>query len=235
MGDIENIKDLTYLNTENLGNSRAEEKPSSIAIGIKDRSVFYSTFPIQGQAPKGKTWNFCLTAVYTIGILNFTFPDQATQKRYLREIQLVDTGTHEIFYEKLKFIYLEIPKFEKAEHELETHFDNMGACLTAVRFLLKNLHRLQERSAILQEKIFEKIFKEAEIAKLNPKEMRSYQESLKAYRDNQNPMDYAVATAKKEARKEGIFAIAKKMKQKGFDIETIVETTDLTKDQVEKL
>ena len=38
-----------------------------------------------------------------------------------------------------------------------------------------------------------------------------------------------------EGRKEGIFAIAKKMKQKGFDIETIVETTDLTKDQVEKL
>lgn len=123
----------------------------------------------------------------------------------------------------------------------------MGACLTEVRFLLKNLHRLQERPAILQEKIFEKIFKEAEIAKLSPKEMRSYQESLKAYRDNQNTMDYAVTTAKKEARKEGlkeglkegreegIFAIAKKMKQKGFDIETIVETTDLTKDQVEKL
>ena len=73
--------------------------------------------------------------------------------------------------------------------------------------------------------------------------MRSYQESLKAYRDNQNTMDYAVETAKKEARKEGleegikegIFAIAKKMKQKGFDIETIVETTSLSKDQIEKL
>ena len=142
LGDRENIKDLTYLNTENLGNSRAErkavfdlycenERGDKFIIEVqnikqqffKDRSVFYSTFPIQGQAPKGKTWNFCLTAVYTIGILNFSFPDQATQKRYLREIQLVDTETHEIFYEKLKFIYLEIPKFEKGEHELETHFD----------------------------------------------------------------------------------------------------------------
>lgn len=142
LGDRENIKDLTYLNTENLGNSRAErkavfdlycenERGDKFIIEVqnikqqffKDRSVFYSTFPIQGQAPKGKTWNFCLTAVYTIGILNFSFPDQATQKRYLREIQLVDIRTHEIFYEKLKFIYLEIPKFEKGEHELETHFD----------------------------------------------------------------------------------------------------------------
>ena len=96
---------------------------SLIAIGIKDRSIFYSTFPIQSQAPKGKPWNFYLTAVYTIGILNFTFPDQANQKRYLREIQLIDKQTHETFYEKLKLIYLEIPKFDKEEHELETRFD----------------------------------------------------------------------------------------------------------------
>lgn len=40
--------------------------------------------------------------------------------------------------------------------------------------------------------------------------MRSWQESLKAYRDHQNTMDYAVAIAKKEGRKEGIFALAKK-------------------------
>ena len=68
----------------------------------------------------------------------------------------------------------------------------MDACLTAVRFILKNLHRLESRPAKLQERIFEKLFNEAEIAKLKPKEMRSYQESLKAYRDNQNTMDYAV-------------------------------------------
>ena len=45
LGDIENIKDLTYLNTENLGNSRAEEKPSSICTvrmkGVINSSLKY--------------------------------------------------------------------------------------------------------------------------------------------------------------------------------------------------
>ncbi|NCX96638.1 MAG: Rpn family recombination-promoting nuclease/putative transposase, partial [Chitinophagia bacterium] len=38
---------------------------------FKERTVFYSTFPIQQQPPKGP-WDFNLKAVYCIGILNFT-------------------------------------------------------------------------------------------------------------------------------------------------------------------
>jgi len=34
---------------------------------FKDRSVYYSTFPIQQQAKKGK-WNFRLNAVYTVSM-----------------------------------------------------------------------------------------------------------------------------------------------------------------------
>ena len=160
--------------------------------------------------------------------MNFTFPDQANQKRYLREIQLIDKQTHETFYEKLKLIYLEIPKFDKEEHELETRFDKWV-------FVLKNLHRLQDRPVKLQERIFEKLFNEAEIAKLNPEEMRSYQESLKAYRDNQNTMDYAVETAKKEGRKEGIFEVAKQLKKNGVSIDLIERSTGLTKKDIERL
>ena len=111
----------------------------------------------------------------------------------------------------------------------------MGACLTAVRFILKNLHRLQDRPVKLQERIFEKLFNEAEIAKLNPEEMRSYQESLKAYRDNQNTMDYAVETAKKEGRKEGIFEVAKQLKKNGVSIDLIERSTGLTKKDIERL
>ncbi|MDZ7880898.1 MAG: Rpn family recombination-promoting nuclease/putative transposase [Saprospiraceae bacterium] len=37
-----------------------------------DRSIYYSTFPIQSQAVKGK-WNFKLSRVYFIAILDFEY------------------------------------------------------------------------------------------------------------------------------------------------------------------
>ena len=181
-----------------------------------------------------------MKAVYTIGILNFSFPDVSHQKRFFREIQLIDKLTYEVFYDKLTFIYLEMPKFEKGEKELDTHFDKW-------MFVLKNLHQLQDRPVKLQEKIFEKLFNEAEIAKLKPKEMKSYQESLKVYRDNYNVLE----TAKKEAREEGKaegkaegklegkvegkVEVAKSMKKEGLPTELIVKVTGLTKEQVEKI
>lgn len=239
LGDKEQIQDLTYLNTENLGNTETDrkaifdlycenEKGEKFIIELqnveqqyfKDRSIFYSTFPIQSQAPKGKKWDYYLKAVYTIGILNFSFPDQSEQERYLREVQLIDKQTFEVFYDKLTFIYLEMPNFRKEEEELVSQFDKW-------MYVLKNLHQLQEKPKKLQEKVFEKLFNEAEIAKLNPEDMKAYEESLKVYRDNYSVIETAV-------NKKAI-EIARKLKQRGVDIDIIVETTSLTKEQIEKL
>ena len=90
----EEIKDLTYLNVEHLGHAAAERKavfdvlcenPQGEKFLIEmqkaeqeyfiDRSIYYSSFLIQEQAPQGK-WNFRLKKVYTIGILNFVFNDK---------------------------------------------------------------------------------------------------------------------------------------------------------------
>jgi predicted transposase/invertase (TIGR01784 family) len=142
LGERERIQDLTYLNTENLGNTTTDRKAifdlycenesgEKFIIELqnvkqqyfKDRSIFYSTFPIQSQAPKGREWDYYLKAVYTVGILNFSFPDQSQQDRYLREVKLIDKETHEIFYNKLTFIYLEMPRFRKEVDDLVLHFD----------------------------------------------------------------------------------------------------------------
>ncbi len=191
---------------------------------FKDRSIFYATFPIQSQAPKGRDWDYYLKAVYTIGILNFSFPDTSGQERYVREVQLLDKQTLEIFYQKLTFIYLEMPRFQKKEEELGTRFEKW-------MYVLKNLPRLQERPKKLQEKVFEKLFNEAELAKLTPEEMRTYEESLKVYRDN-----YAVIeTAKNEGRQEERIELARGMKKEGLSVELIARISGLSREQIEKL
>lgn len=179
-------------------------------------------FPIQEQAVKGNQWDYNLKAVYTIGILNFSFAD--TQERYLREIQLIDKATGEVFYEKLSFIYLEVPRFKKEEADLVTQFDKW-------MFVLKNLHQLQDRPKKLQEKVFEKLFRQAEIAQLTPEDMRTYEESLKTYWDNYSVLE----TAKREGKEEGRREIARELKKNGATIDLIVKSTGLTKEEIEKL
>ncbi|MEO1450455.1 MAG: PD-(D/E)XK nuclease family transposase, partial [Bacteroidota bacterium] len=60
---------------------------------------------------------------------------------------------------KLKFVYIELPKFQKEAHQLETHFDKW-------LYVFTHLAELQERPKALQERVFQKIFEIAESAGL---------------------------------------------------------------------
>lgn len=65
-----------------------------------------------------------------IGILNFAL-DDVSSSGFRHEVKLMDTTTHEVFFDKLTFVYLEMPKFHKTEQELDTLFDKW-------MFVLKN-------------------------------------------------------------------------------------------------
>lgn len=92
------------------------------------------------MSEKGE-WNFKLNAVYTIGILDFVFAEDKNDKEvFHHEVQLFDKITQKIFFDKLTYIYLEMPKFNKTEEELETHFDKW-------LYLLKNLEHLSNQPA----------------------------------------------------------------------------------------
>ncbi len=151
---------------------------------FKDRSIYYSTFPIQSQAEKGE-WNFRLKSIYTVGILDFVFEENKKDHEiFHHEVQLFDKSTEKVFYDKLTYIYLEMPKFTKTEQDLETHFDKW-------LYVLKNLEDLTDRPKKLQEKVFNKLFAQAEIANYTDAEYAEYEESLKNYRDLKNSIDTA--------------------------------------------
>jgi predicted transposase/invertase (TIGR01784 family) len=94
-----------------------------------------------------------------------------------------------------------MPKFKKREDELETHFDKW-------LYVLKNLEYLSNRPAKLQEKIFAKLFEQAEIANYTAREYHEYEQSLKVYRDLKNVIDTAfedgIAEGIAKGRAEGI-------------------------------
>ncbi len=246
------ITDLQYLKNEYFGNTTlnrkaifdlycTNEKGEKFIVELqkskqkffKDRTIYYTTFPIQEQAQKGSIWDFELSKVYTVAILDFVFDEDKEEKdKYRYDVKLTDIETNKVFYDKLMFIYLEMPKFNKTEKELETRFDKW-------LFVLKNLHKLDRIPNDLRESIFEKLFETAEIARFSPKEHQAYEDSLKYYRDLKNSFDTAKEEGKIQGKVEGRIEEKKetaiKMLEKGLEVTLIAEITGLTEQEVEHL
>ena len=234
------IKDVKYLNSEHVGDVFAERKPIFDVYCENEKGEKFivemqnaSIFPIREQAPKGADWNFKLDHVYIVALLNFDLEVEAFDKNDINhDVGLLDKKTHKVFNDKLSFKYVEIAKFDKTEDELVTLYDKW-------LYVLKNLSRLDERPAALKEKVFTKLFEEAEIAKFTPTELKEYEDSLKAYRDVKNSIDTALEKGREEGRAESknlkVIQIAKKMLAAGMDIDTVINMTDLSKSEIEKL
>ena len=267
------IKDVKYLNNEHLGDVYVARKAifdvycegengekfivemqNAYQEFFKDRSLFYFTFPIREQAVKGSDWDFQLNHVYTVALLNFDMKDEAFDADAMcHYVKLCDTTTHKVFYEKLDFIFVEISKFQKSEDELETFYDKW-------LYVLKNLSVLTNRPKALRDKVFDRLFEEAEIARFTPRELREYEDSCKAYRDLKNSLDTALrqghakgleeglAKGREEGLAEGhaqgleeglaqgyaaLYETAKKLKERGESSRVIQELTGLPLDVIE--
>ncbi len=102
-------------------------------------------------------------------------------------------------------------------------------------FVLRNLSRLLERPKALQDRVFQKLFDQAEIAKYSDAERRQYEASQKEYWDYTSTLETAERKGEvKGAQKEKIETIHR-MKAKGFSIEDISESVGLTIEEVKKL
>ncbi len=237
------ITDLTYIKTEYVGytlsdrkavfdlyceNERGEkfivELQKTKQKFFKERTLYYSTLPIREQAVKNE-WDFSLKAVYVIAILDFMFDEDKNEAdKYRYDVKLTDVDTKKVFYDKLTFIYLEMPKFNKTIDEINTRFEKW-------LYVLRNLAKLDRIPDKLREQIFEKVFETAEIARFTTDQVRNYEESLNVFRDIKNSMD----TAFEEGEENKALKIAKEMFIDGEPIEKIIKYTGLSKEDIQKL
>ena len=211
------VKNVTYLNSEHVGDVYAERKAifdvycenehgekfivemqNAYQTYFKDRSLYYATFPIREQAPKGDNWNFKLQHVYVVALLNYDMNEEAFSHESINhDVGLLDKQTHKVFNNKLTFKYVEIARFNKDINELETNFDKW-------LYVLRNLSRLDNQPTYLRNEVFNRLFSQAEIARFDKKELKAYEDSLKAYRDIKNSLDTAKEEGRAEGRAEGL-------------------------------
>jgi predicted transposase/invertase (TIGR01784 family) len=239
------IVDLTFKNTEQLGQSDTDRKDiydiyCENEVGekfivelqkakqnyFKERTIYYSTFPIREQAEKGE-WNYNLKSVYCIGILDFTFDDyeESPEKNEVVHTIKLKNQKGNIFYEKLTYIYIEMPNFKKAESELTSRLDKW-------LFFIKNLEDFQNMPTIFSDEIFTKAFEKAELAKFGAVDLDNYETSLKIYRDLKGVIDSAFDEGKIEGKFEERQEIAKALKENGVPLNIIIKTTGLTEEEI---
>ena len=221
---------------------------------FRKRAVFYTSYPINEQGRLAKEefirahhckddgvrfkWDYDLKPVTVVAILNFKFnhdecwPDD----RYHSSYRLREDCTGEEMTDVLRFVFLELGRFKKGIHELETDFDKW-------MYLLKHMHELHEIPDVFETPEFKRLFILAEIGKFTAEEYKQYIKSLDNMSDYYNVIDTAAEEAEKrgraegreEGRKEARRETARNFKQLGVDLTTISQATGLSIEELEAL
>jgi predicted transposase/invertase (TIGR01784 family) len=219
--------------------------------GFRERCIYYLSRLISEQLPKGESDWDRLKEVYLIAVLDFKFRDK-DDERFLNDIVLMNKDTGKVFYDKFGFKFLELPNFEKGVNELSSDLDKWF-------YILKNMSRMEQVPSNLNERIFKKLFKIAEVSKLTKEQRKLYESNLKAKWDYEHSLAWAKKEAGEKARIEGLESgrqegiqegrqegieegrlnersvIALELKEAGMSVDQISKMTKLSIEEIEKL
>lgn len=223
------------------------EMQNSWQLFFKDRTLYYAAKAIRDQGikvdptkrkrakekTKTKKWDYRLNEVYLIAVMNFTFPEnEYGPDEYYHRVMLTDLDDQHVFYDKLTLIYLEMPKVGDVELDMNRPLDRW----------LKVLYMLwgqEDCPPELDEPVFRKFYREAEFARFTPNQQNTYESSwmreLDIYNQieggrilgHQEGLKEGREEGYEEGREEGRKEIARKMKENGFDEETIFKMTGI--------
>lgn len=229
--DDKKVEDVVFLPTEHLGPTEDDrsavfdiacrtssgdefivEMQNAAQPFFKDRSLFYTSYPIINQAALAKekyfeehgntigfTWNFCLKPVRFIAITKFKMDHAADwpSDKYHSSYHISEDNLGEFLNDKLQFIFLELARFNKSESELITPYDKW-------MYLFKNMADLKSKPDIFSEKEFNRLFEIAEFVNFTAEQYREYQKAEKMLYDYHNTLDYARRQGLEQGLQEGL-------------------------------
>ena len=175
-------------------------------------------------------WDYNLRPVTVVAILNFRFPhDDAWPKdEYRSSYRLYEDTYDEVMTDVLRFVFLELGRFNKCIWELESISEKW-------MYLLKHMHEMVDIPHIFQTADFKRLFILSEIDNFTAEEYSEYQTSLMRMSDYYNIIDSAEKRAREEGREEARAEVARKMLQAGMNEKVVAELTGLSIDSIRTL
>ncbi|MDE6548402.1 MAG: Rpn family recombination-promoting nuclease/putative transposase [Muribaculaceae bacterium] len=241
------ITDVTFIDKEKKGESKDDraliydlhcqlEDHSMIIVEMQnryqthfdDRALYYLSADIYSQGEKGEGWDYELTPVYGVFLMNFEWKN--VREQHIREdVCLCNMQTKEVFSDKMRMTFLKIPMMEKDAEECETVLEKW-------LFIFKNMEKMEALpQTFTKDPVFRRLGEKAKYAALTEKEKKAYRESLKVYRDN-----YAIAETERtlgraEGRAEGIENVALNLIRMNLDDSMIISATGLPAERIQRL
>lgn len=250
------ITDLTFLNNEQLpeymedrgviydiycttdtGEKIIVEMQNKSQVRFKERALYYLSRAIIRQGQVGYEWKFDIKAVYGVFFMNFLLADDVKLRT---DVILADRENGDMFCDKLRQIFIALPKFKKEESECENDFERWI-------YILTNMETLKRLPFKARKAVFERLEKIADVASLSREERELYENSVDDYRTHLCVMDAAKLEGREEGRAEGReegreegraeerLANARAMKEKGISNSLIMDITGLTLEELDKL
>ncbi|MGJ7031458.1 Rpn family recombination-promoting nuclease/putative transposase [Niabella hirudinis] len=200
---------------------------------FKDRALFYTASQLHEQGIKGnRHWDFELKEVYFIGIADFNFNNSQPGK-WLHHVRLTEAATGCVFYNKLEFIFLELPNFDCSEDALKTDVERW-------LYVLRNMRKMKEIPLTLQGETFQQVFEIAEVANLKKEEYMLYQKDVldrwTEYAVLKTAKDKAILEGMEKGAEQKSYEVVKNLiLEHGFTDAQAAETTGVSLDFVKKV
>lgn len=188
---------------------------------FRDRALYYVASDISTQGLKGKDWEYELTPVYGIFMMNFDwkeFEDDPIRK----DVCLMCMESGRLFSDRIRMIFLKIPLMEKTPEQCDSDLDIW-------MYLFKHLEKMKEMPMnFMRNEVFRSLEESARIGALSEAQRRDYERSLKVYRDN-----LAIAKAERsQGYDKGRNDLIRKMAAAGMDIDYIASIAEIPATQV---
>ena len=167
------------------------------------RALYYSTFPITSQAPKGE-WNFDFKPVFFLGILNFKM--DAELPGFIHRYSIREDKDGRQLTDALQFVFMEVGPFNKKWEDCNSFEE---------RFLyyFKNLPTFANKPDTQHSSYFEELLAAAKYSNMTKSEREAYNRRLKILRDNYAADEFAREKAKQEMEENMARALAQGVAQ----------------------
>ena len=184
-----------------------------------DRALFYLAGDIYHQGRKGKNWDYRLTPVYGVFLMNFEWKENMVQE-IRDDVGLVNLRTLKLFSNKLRMTFLKIPMMNKSPEECKSTLDRW-------LYLFKNMENMNTMpKAFMNDPVFRELNDVAQVAALPVKKRKSYERSLKAYRDWYSIIETERAEGIVEGERKMLNANVARMRSNGFSDKDIAKILD---------
>ena len=159
-------------------------------------------------------------------------PREHEVTKFRTDVALREKSSDSMFSDKLRFIYLSLPFFDKSEEECETGFEKWI-------YVLKYMEVLERLPFTAQKKIFDHLAKLADVRCLSSEEQEKYDESIKAADDYYSGLYGSYIEGEEKGRAEGRtesrVEVARNLLAMGMSWSQIIQATGLTEDQLKQL